>query len=83
MKDCQQCMADAGQHKIKDGVTPLYQGSGFKFVPTEYYESGSYDSVPIRKNVPCDWPYAVRRYNGAGINSYHYQTIVLKNVLTL
>jgi hypothetical protein len=83
MKDCKQCMADAGQQKIKEGVTPIYRGSSFKFFPTEYYRSGSYDSVPIRKNVPCDWPYAVRRYNGAGINSYHYQTIVLKNILAL
>lgn len=83
MKDCKQCMVDAGQQKIKEGVTPIYQGSSIKFVPTEYYGSGSYDSVPIRKNVSCDWPYAARRYNGAGINSYHYQTIVLRNILTL
>jgi len=83
MKDCKQCMADAGQQKIKEGVTPIYQGSSFKFVPTECYGSASYDSVPIRKNVLCDWPYAARRYNGAGINSYHYQTIVLRNILTL
>ncbi len=83
MKDCKRCMEDADQQKIKQGMTPVYQGSSFKFVPTDYYGSGSYDSVPIRKNVPCDWPYAARRYNGAGINSYHYQTIVLKNILTL
>ena len=83
MKDCKQCMVDAGQQKIKEGATPIYQGSSFKFVPTESYGSASYDSVPIRKNVPCDWPYAARRYNGAGINSYHYQTIVLRNILNL
>ena len=83
MKDCKQCMVDAGQQKIKEGATPTYQGSSFKFVPTECYGSASYDSVPIRKNVPCDWPYAARRYNGAGINSYHYQTIGLRNILTL
>jgi hypothetical protein len=61
LKDYKQCMVDAGQQKIKEGVTPIYEGSSFKFVPTEYYASASYDSVPIRKNVPCDWPYAVRR----------------------
>jgi hypothetical protein len=27
------------------------------------------------------WPYAVRRYNGAGVNSYHYQAQVLLRVL--
>jgi peptidoglycan hydrolase-like protein with peptidoglycan-binding domain len=83
MRDCKQCMINAGQQDIKEGVTPIYKGSNHKFVPTEYYGSGSYDSVPIRKNVPCDWPYAARRYNGAGINSYHYQTLVLRNVLKL
>jgi len=68
---------------VSNQQTPLYQGSKFKFVPTEYYGTASYGSVPIRKNVGCDWPYAARRYNGAGINSYHYQVRVLKNVLTL
>jgi hypothetical protein len=81
LKDCRQCMVDAGQIDIRDGVTPVYKGSKFRFVPTEYYRRADYDSVPIRKNIPCDWPYAVRRYNGAGINSYHYQVKVLKNVL--
>ena len=38
-------------------------------------------SVPVRGEIPCDWPYAVRRYNGAGVNSYHYQAIVLRNLL--
>jgi hypothetical protein len=81
LKDCRQCLVDAGQMDIRDGVTPLYKGSKFRFVPTDYYGRADYDSVPIRKNIPCDWPYAVRRYNGAGINSYHYQVKVLKNVL--
>lgn len=81
LRDCRQCMVDAGQMDIRDGVTPLYKGSKFRFVPTKYYGRADYDSVPIRKNIPCDWPYSVRRYNGAGINSYHYQVKVLKNVL--
>jgi hypothetical protein len=81
MADCRQCAVDAGQVNIQEGVTPLYKGSAFKFVPTQYYRTASYPSVPVRRNMGCDWPYAVRRYNGAGINSYHYQAIVLKNVL--
>ncbi len=83
LKDCQPCMIVAGQKNIQEGVTPLYKGSGFKYVPTPYYRSASYASVPIRKNMGCDWAYAVRRYNGAGMNSYHYQAVVLKNVLKL
>lgn len=81
MKDCKTCMQDAGQQDIKEGITPYYKGSKYKFVPTKYYRKASYTSVPIRKNIACDWPYAVRRYNGSGINSYHYQVRILKNIL--
>jgi hypothetical protein len=83
MHDCKQCMIDAGQANIKEGVTPFYKGSKHKFVATQYYKPGSYDSVPIRKKIECDWPYAARRYNGSGVNSYHYQARVLRNVLNL
>jgi hypothetical protein len=83
LKGCKQCMADAGQIDIKEGITPIYKGSKHTFLPTRYYREASHGSVPVRKNVGCDWPYAVRRYNGAGIDSYHYQAIVLHNVLTM
>ena len=83
MKDCNQCMREAGQQNIRSGVTRLYEGSKHVFEPTQYYKSADYDSVPVRKNILCDWPYAARRYNGSGINSYHYQAIVLRNILTI
>jgi len=83
MRDCKQCMIDAGQQDIREGITRLYKGSSHTFTSTKYYKKAEYQSVPIRKNIECDWPYASRRYNGAGINSYHYQAIVLKNILTM
>jgi hypothetical protein len=83
MTDCQICMREAGRHNIRNGVTRFYRGSKHVFEPTQYYKSADYDAVPVRKNIPCDWPYAARRYNGSGINSYHYQTIILRNVLSL
>jgi len=83
MRECRQCMMEAGRHDIRKGVTRFYRGSGHTFEPTQYYKNADYDNVPVRKNVPCDWPYAARRYNGSGINSYHYQTIVLRNLLAL
>jgi hypothetical protein len=83
MKDCKQCMIDAGQQNIREGVTVFYRGSKHTFQPTQYYKKADYNAVPIRKNVACDWSYAARRYNGAGINSYHYQTIILRNLLAL
>jgi hypothetical protein len=74
-------MVEAGQQTITEGSTPYYEGSSYFFKPTQYYKKSSYASVPIRANIECDWPYAARRYNGAGINSYHYQVRILKNVL--
>jgi hypothetical protein len=83
MKDCKQCAIDAGQHDIKAGVTPLFDGSQLVFTATEYYSTADYHSVPIRGKLACDWAYAARRYNGSGINSYHYQAIILRNLITL
>jgi hypothetical protein len=83
MRDCTRCASDAGTLDIVDGKTPLFKGSRYVYIPTQYYKSASYKSVPVRGNIGCDWPYAVRRYNGAGINSYHYQVRILKNLLTI
>jgi hypothetical protein len=83
LRDCRQCAVEAGTQVIRIGQTPLYAGSSAKFQKTQYYANDEYRDVPIRKNLPCDWPYAVRRYNGAGINSYHYQARVLRNVLSM
>ena len=83
VKDCKQCLLTAGLQDIKQGVTPVYEGSKETFQPTQYYSNASYQGVPIRKKIGCDWPYAVRRYNGSGLNSYHYQVKVMKYILTL
>jgi hypothetical protein len=48
--------------------------------PTQYHRASRYDAVPDRKDFGCDWPYAVRRYNGGGVNSYHYQAQVLRRL---
>ena len=81
MRDCRQCAAGAGVMSITAGVTPLYPGAGQTYEPTQYYSQGSYTNVPVRRNLGCDWPYAARRYNGAGMNSYHYQVRILQNLL--
>ena len=44
-----------------------------KISPCPKFECG----VPDRAEFGCDWPYAVRRYNGSGPDSYHYQTTIL------
>lgn len=83
LTDCRNCAAAAGSRDIVENQTPWYAGSPNLYVPTQYYKSANYPNTPKRENFGCDWPYAVRRYNGGGINSYHYQARVLKNVRDL
>jgi hypothetical protein len=80
MRDCAQCVRDAGTTSIASGVTPVFRGSSLRYAPTPEYPSASYPAAPLRDKVGCDWPYAVRRYNGAGVNSYHYQVRVLTHL---
>lgn len=78
---CKECAVEAGTHDIRSGVTEWYAGAGRFYEPTRYYKKADYDGVPVRGNFPCDWPYAARRYNGSGVNSYHYQARILTNLL--
>jgi len=80
LTNCQQCLKDAGTVDIQSGATALQPRATETYQPTQYYSTGSYRGVPNRAKVGCDWPYAVRRYNGAGPNSYHYQVTVLLNM---
>ena len=83
LTDCKNCAIAAGSRDIVENVTPWYAGSPNLYVPTQYYSSANYPNIPQRENFGCDWPYAVRRYNGGGINSYHYQARVIRNVRDL
>ena len=38
------------------------------------------DQVDLTAPTWSDWPYAVRRYNGSGVNSFWYQAEVLLKV---
>jgi hypothetical protein len=80
MADCANCLANATLTNITAGVTPVYSGSQMTYGQTQYHK-GSYQNVSVRANIPCDWPYAVRRYNGSGVNSYDYQAELLLRVL--
>jgi hypothetical protein len=79
MRDCANCCKDAGTVNIIAGATPVYAGSASTYMKTQYHV-GSYNNVPVRANIPCDWPYAIRRYNGSGPNSFDYQAEVLQRI---
>jgi len=81
MKDCKTCALAAGTQAIVAGVTPFYEGSSKVYQTTQYYNPAPFKSIPLRKNLGCDWPYAVRRYNGSGVNSYWYQGMVLNHLV--
>src|SRR5262245_61739083 len=78
MLDCAQCSAES---RVNIGpTTPLHPKTTETLVPTQYHPETSYTNIPDRAKLGCDWPYAVRRYNGSGINSYHYQFQVLQRL---
>jgi peptidoglycan hydrolase-like protein with peptidoglycan-binding domain len=68
MRACRECLMAVGKTDVI-------------LDPAQYHSTSVYRGVPVRRNIGCDWPYAVRRYNGAGPNSYHYQAQVLLRVL--
>ena len=81
MRDCHNCAAMARKLDIHRG-TPAYAGASISYQPDQYYPSASYTNVPDRADFLCDWPYAARRYNGSGNDSFHYQTRVMLQLLS-
>lgn len=82
MRDCTACANGVRKLRITSG-TPWFAGAKGQYEPTQYHPYDHYDDVPDRAEFLCDWPYAVRRYNGSGVNSFHYQTEVLQRLATL
>lgn len=76
LRACRECLAQVDRRDLAAG-TPLHAGAAGRLKATQVHPETAYRDVPMRERIPCDWPYAVRRYNGAGVNSYHYQTKVL------
>ncbi|MBM3555898.1 MAG: peptidoglycan-binding protein [Alphaproteobacteria bacterium] len=81
-KDCVNCARAARKIDIHPG-TPFHAYATQGYRPDQYYPSATYLGVPDRADFPCDWPYAARRYNGSGNDSYHYQSRILLNLLAL
>ena len=78
MSDCARC---AAEHLVD--IAPgsrLHRATSDTLHPTQYHPETRYPRVPDRAKLGCDWPYAVRRYNGSGVNSYHYQYQVLQRL---
>ena len=82
LRDCVRCAQAVPTTSITTG-TPFFAGAQGSFQPTQYYKSCDYAGVPLRAAFLCDWPYAVRRYNGSGVDSFHYQARVLLNLVHL
>ncbi len=82
LTDCANCMAAATPLlQITAGQTLWYAGAPASAVYQKtQYHIGSYSNVPDRSKIPCDWAYAVRRYNGAGPDSYSYQAEFLQKL---
>jgi hypothetical protein len=72
LHDCVNCMKQSGTQNIVAGVTPVYMGASQQFGKTQYH-AGSYNGVPVRSKILCDWPYAVQRF---GPNSYEAEVLL-------
>jgi hypothetical protein len=82
--DCRQCLEDAGSQDLVAETTPVFPGSAQTYQLTALrHNFTAYRDVPVRKEIGCDWPYAVRRYNGGGMDSYHCQAQVPLNIKAL
>jgi len=62
-------------------TSPVYAGARETYGQAPHYRPTTYRGVPDRAEFLCDWPYAARRYNGGGPDSFNYQAIVLCNLL--
>jgi len=80
LRDCRACASAVGKVDIVPGMRH-YAGAASSYEPNQYYASATYFGVPNRAAFLCDWPYAVRRYNGSGNSSFNYQARVLLNLL--
>lgn len=78
MSDCARCAVE----RLVDirPASRLHRATTETLQPTRYHPETQYALVPDRARLGCDWPYAVRRYNGSGVNSYHYQYQVLQRL---
>lgn len=79
LSDCKACAAKAGTVDVTPGH-PVYPGASLAWADTPAQSCDALQAAPDRTGFQCDWPYAVRRYNGGGIESYHYQLRVLLNL---
>lgn len=77
---CQACASQTQKIDITS-ATPLYHLSSQTYGEATNYPNPTYAGVPDRADFQCDWPYALRRFNGIGPNSFNYQAKVLTNLL--
>jgi hypothetical protein len=84
LRACGDCLAEAGVQNLVKDITPLFPETSSTYQPTALRaQFTEYKDVPVRTRFECDWPYAVRRYNGSGMDSFHYQAQVLLNLKTV
>lgn len=76
MTACSNCAHEVGKVDIGPD-RPLYPDASQTYGEAPHDAEPAYRNVPDRAAFLCDWPYAVRRYNGSGPDSFNYQACVL------
>jgi len=80
LRACKGC-ANAARKIDVTPASPVYHGAAETYGQATKYDVTSYAGLPDRADFQCDWPYAVRRYNGGGPNSFNYQAHILRGLL--
>lgn len=82
MKDCKACLKECPSKDYLMGDSLLGNGRWI-IKPTHYHRIQDYEGFPDFHHFPCDYVFTIRRYNGSGINSFHYLMRVLAHLLEL
>lgn len=80
LRDCRACAAAVGTVDVTAGAAVYYQAA-LTYLPTAAWPIADRAGVPQRAEFLCDWPYAIRRAAGGGIDSYHAQAAMLQGLL--
>lgn len=80
MKDCKNCVWSGKLKDYKEGKSLIDVPGKWVLKPSIYHRNKDYLGYPDYEDFPCDYVYAIRRYNGSGVNSFHYLMRVLDHL---
>lgn len=78
--DCKNCVWSGDLRDYKKDRSVLGDKKQWVLKSSQYHKIKQYLQFPDYSKFPCDYLFSIRRYNGSGINSFHYLMRVLKHL---